>query len=194
MLKVNLWRLTGRLRGRRIFKHMEEILIIKPEEMPDLDVTQLQSKYLFTYAAYLRAGYVWFHAAHHLTRGLSFSGDHAILYDKIYTTLLELFDAAIERGVGLSGPHVACPLQLMVAATQIVNCYPSPAEISSTAIAASGHSIVCDMIKFIEQMNQCLEDAGGLTLGLSDLLAADANTLEGFVYLLKQRTLTEMGT
>jgi len=189
-----LWRLTGRLRGRRIFKHMEEILIIKPEEMPDLDVTQLQGKYLFTYAAYLRAGYVWFHAAHHLTRGLSFSGDHAILYDKIYTTMLEMIDAAIERGIGLTGPHVACPLQLSIASTQIVTCYPSPAEISSTAIAASGHSIVCDMIKFIEQMNQCLEDAGGLTLGLSDLLAADANTFEGFVYLLKQRTLTEMGT
>jgi len=173
---------------------MEEIIVIKPEEMPDLDSSQLLGKYLFTYASYLRAGYVWFHAAHHLTRGLSFSGDHAILYDKIYTTLLEMIDAAIERGIGLVGPHVACPLQLSIAATQIITCYPSPSEVSSTAIAATGHAMMLDMIKFIEQMNQCLDDAGCLTLGLSDLLAADANTLEGFVYLLKQRTLTEMGT
>jgi DNA-binding ferritin-like protein len=173
---------------------MQEIIVITPNESQEADVAVLQGKYLFTYASYLRAGYVWFHAAHHLTRGLSFSGDHAILYDKIYTTLLEMIDAAIERGIGLSGPHVACPMQLMVAATQIVTCYPSPADLSSTAVAAAGHELVCDMIKFIEQMNQCLEDSGGLTLGLSDLLAADANTLEGFVYLLKQRTLTEMGS
>ncbi len=65
---------------------------------------------------------------------------------------------------------------------------------SSTAIAASGHAIICDMIKFLEEMNKCLDDEGALTLGLSDLLAADADTLEGFIYLLKQRTLTEMGS
>lgn len=173
---------------------MEEIIVIKPGDMPELEVDQLQGKYLFTYASFLRAGYVWFHAAHHLTHGLSFSGDHAILYDKIYTSLLEMIDAAIERGIGLSGPHVACPLQLMVASTQIVTCYPSPSALNSTGIAAAGSALVCDMIKFIEQMNESLDEAGGLTLGLSDLLAADANTLEGFVYLLKQRTLTEMGT
>lgn len=173
---------------------MEEIIIIKPDEMQGLDVSQLQGKYLFTYAAYIRAAHLWFHAAHHLTRGLSFSGDHAILYDKIYTAFNDMVDPIIERGIGLSGPHVACPQQLIIAASQIVSCYPSPAEVSSTAIAATGLALVNDMIKFIESMNQCLDDAGGLTLGLSDLLAADANTLEGFVYLLKQRTLTEMGT
>jgi len=173
---------------------MEEIIVIKPAEQDGMEVEALQGKYLFTYAAYLRATYVWFHAAHHLTRGLSFSGDHAILYDKVYTEVLDMIDAAIERGVGLTGPHVACPLQLMVAATQIVNCYPSPSELSSTGIAAAGHAMICDLIRFITEMNQCLEDAGGLTLGLSDLLAADANTLEGFIYLLKQRMLTEMGT
>ena len=42
-------------------------------------------------------------------------------------------------------------------------------------------------------MNRCLDESGGLTLGLSDLLANDANVFESFVYLLKQRTLTEMG-
>ena len=173
---------------------MEQIIIIKPEEMSDIAIEELQGKYLFTYAAFLRGTYAWFHAAHHLTRGLSFVGDHAILYDKIYTGLLDMTDTAIERGVGLSGPHVACPLQLMVAATQIVNCYPSPAELSSTAIAASGHAIISDMLKFIEQMNQCLDDAGALTLGLGDMLAADSNALESFIYLLKQRMLTEMGS
>lgn len=159
-----------------------------------MDAQQLQGKFLFTYAAYLRAGYTWFHGAHHLTKGLSFSGDHGILYDKIYNTFLEMIDVAIERGIGLSGPHVACPSQLAVATAQIVSCYPSPAELSSTAIAASGHAIICDMIKFIEEMNKCLDEAGALTLGLSDLLSRHADTLESFTYLLKQRTLTEMGS
>ena len=173
---------------------MNEIITIQTSELENLDIAQIQGKYLFTYAAYLRAGYVWFHAAHHLTKGLSFAGDHMLLYDKIYTSLLEMIDSAIERGVGLSGPQVACPLQLAVATTQIVTCYPSPAELSSTAIAAAGYSIVLDMIKFIDQMNQSLDDAGALTLGLGNLLADNADTLEGFVYLLKQRTLTEMGS
>jgi hypothetical protein len=66
--------------------------------------------------------------------------------------------------------------------------------LSSTAIAATGHSIILDLIKFIDQMNQCLDDAGALTLGLGNLIADHADTLEGFVYLLKQRTLTEMGS
>jgi len=173
---------------------MDEILAINSVIDGNMDAQQLQGKFLFTYAAYLRAGYTWFHGAHHLTKGLSFSADHGILYDKIYTTFLEMIDTAIERGIGLSGHHVACPSQLSVATAQIVSCYPSPAELSSTAIAAAGHAIVCDMIKFIEGMNKCLDEAGALTLGLSDLLAADADTLEGFIYLLKQRTLTEMGS
>jgi len=173
---------------------MDEIIVIQPGSDSNLDVAQLQGKYLFTYAAYLRAGYVWFHSAHHLTKGLSFSGDHAVLYDKIYGGFEEMIDGVIERGVGLSGPHVACPSQLMVASTQIVTCYPSPADLSSTAIAAAGHSFVCDVLKFIEQMNTALDEAGGLTLGLGNLLADDADVLETFVYLLKQRTLTEMGS
>ena len=81
----------------------------------------------------------------------------------------------------------------MVASTQIVCSYPSPSDLSSTGIAAAGHSLLCDMIKFIEEMNRCLDESGGLTLGLSDLLANDANIFEGVIYLLKQRTLTEMG-
>lgn len=173
---------------------MNELITIQVSELENLDVAQIQGKYLFTYAAYLRADYVWFHAAHHLTKGLSFTGDHMLLYTKIYTQLLEMIDATIERGVGLSGPHVACPQQLAVATAQIVSCYPSPAELSSTAIAAGGHSIVSDTLKFIDQMNCALDDAGGLTLGLGNLIAAHADTLEGFVYLLKQRTLTEMGS
>lgn len=172
---------------------MDTLTVIEPAEISTQDVSQLQGKYLFTYASFIRAAHVWFHAAHHLTKGMSFSGDHAVLYDKIYNEFLGLFDAAVEKGVGLSGPSVACPQQLMLASTQIVCSYPSPADLSSTAIAAAGHALVCDMIKFIEEMNRCLDEAGGLTLGLSDLLANDANTLEGFIYLLKQRTLTEMG-
>ena len=172
---------------------MDEIIVIQPGD-DNLDVSQLQGKYLFTYAAYLRAGYVWFHSAHHLTKGLSFAGDHAILYDKIYSGIEEMIDGVIERGVGLSGPHVACPAQLMVASTQIVSCYPSPADLSSTAIAAAGHGFICDILKFIEQMNSALDDAGGLTLGLGNLIADDADVFESYAYLLKQRTLTEMGS
>ena len=44
---------------------------------------------------------LWFHSAHHLTKGAGFSGDHVNLYGKIYLELQEEFDAVAERVLGL---------------------------------------------------------------------------------------------
>jgi hypothetical protein len=52
--------------------------------------------------------------------------------------------------------------------------------------------MVQDIIEFVEEQFKCLEDCGQLSLGLNDMLAAHANSLEDFVYLLKQRTNVEM--
>ena len=148
--------------------------------------------FYFSYIAYLRASYVWFHSAHHATRGVSFSGDHVNLYPKIYEFLSEQIDGVIEKGVAQVGMDLACPKEQLAAATQIVCCYPSPAMVSPTAIAATGLCMIKDIIQFLEEQFKCLEDCGLLSLGLNDLMAAHANGLEDFVYLLKQRTAVEM--
>ena len=149
-------------------------------------------QFYFSYVAYLRAAYVWFHTAHHATRGVSFSGDHATLYTRIYEWFDANVDGVIEKGIAQVGMELACPKEQLTAAAQVVCVYPSPATCSPTAIAATGLCMVQDIIDFLEEHFKCLEECGALSLGLNDLMAAHANGLEDFVYLLKQRTSVEM--
>lgn len=156
------------------------------------DHTQKLREFYFSYIAYLRAAYVWFHSAHHTTRGVSFSGDHVNLYPKMYEFFSEQIDGVIEKGIAQVGMELACPKEQLTAAAQITCAYPSPASISPTAIAASGLCMVQDIVDFLEEQFRCLEDCGALSLGLNDLIAAHANAIEDFVYLLKQRVNVEM--
>ena len=158
----------------------------------DSDEGQKLHEFYFSYIAYLRASYIWFHSAHHTTRGVSYSGDHFNLYPKIYEFFSVQVDGVIEKGIAQVGMDLACPKEQLAAAAQIVCCYPSPATVSPTAIAATGLCMVKDVIDFLEEQFKCLEDCGQLSLGLNDLIAAHANALEDFVYLLKQRTNVEM--
>ena len=150
------------------------------------------AKYLFTYICMLRAANIWFHSAHHLTHGISFAGDHAILYDKIYTDFQDKLDGVIEKAIGLTDKSVADPHQIMMGACQIVCAYPSPADLTSTAIAAAGLTIVKEVIKFLEMMFKTLEASNSLSLGLSDMLPSHASDFETFAYLLKQRVMIEL--
>lgn len=148
--------------------------------------------YMFSMICYMRAIHLWFHGAHHLTRGTSFSGDHSFLYDKVYTEVNESIDGVIEKGIGLCGPEVACPCHIVTGAAQILGTYPSPSKLSATGIAAAGMCIIKDFINFLEKMNAELDQCGALTLGLSDELAAIANVHEGYYYLLKQRASEDL--
>ena len=59
---------------------MHNVITVKITDGGD----QKLHEFYFSYIAYLRAAYIWFHSAHHTTRGVSFSGDHVNLYPKIY--------------------------------------------------------------------------------------------------------------
>lgn len=167
---------------------MQNVTVIAVQ--PDSD--QKLQEFYFSYIALLRAAYVWFHSAHHATRGVSFSGDHVNLYPRIYDFFSAQIDGVIEKGVAQVGAGLACPQEQLAAATQIVCAYPSPASVSPTAIAATGLCMVQDIIQFLEEQFKCLEGCGQLSLGLNDLIAAHANGIEDFVYLLKQRVNVEM--
>ena len=168
---------------------MQTTLILKTA---DSDNSEKLCQFYFSYVAYLRAAYVWFHTAHHATRGVSFAGDHVNLYTRIYEWFGDNVDGVIEKGIAQVGMELACPKEQLAAAAQVVCAYPSPADVSPTAIAATGLCMVKDIIEFLEEQFKCLEDCGALSLGLNDLIAAHANAIEDFVYLLKQRTAVEM--
>jgi len=137
---------------------------------------------------WLRALHLWFHGAHHVVKGTSFSGDHAVLYDRIYTSIQGEVDGAVEKAIGLTGNvGLACPRMLIDTALSIMERYPSPVDLKAEQIAQVGLQLEGDYIDFVTTMFEELEEGGMLSLGLNDQLAASANAHETFVYLLRQR-------
>ena len=138
--------------------------------------------------AWLRALHQWFHGAHFVARGCSYAGDHAFLYDKIYTGIQDEVDGAMEKVIGLTGSEqTACPVMLAHRALNILRRYPSPAGMDPLEIAKTGLMMERDYLDFVSEMFHDMEQRGVLPLGLNDQLAASANTHEGYVYLLQQR-------
>lgn len=143
---------------------------------------------LVKYCGWLRAIHIWFHGAHHTTRGVGFSGDHVDLFGRIYTDVEEEVDGAIEKAIGITGDQgFGCPKLITKEALEIMNRYASPAELEAKNIAKEGLKIEEDYVSFIERMFKTFESKGFMTLGLNDQLSSSANEHETFVYLLNQR-------
>lgn len=138
--------------------------------------------------AYLRAMQAWFHGAHHVTGGEGFSGDHTELYTKIYEAIIEDYDAAAEKAVGLSGESAACPIMVMDNANKIISKFKSPCDLSAVEIARHGYNIIMKYLDFLEMLYDSFEKNDSLTLGLDDFIMSMANSYETFAYLLKQRS------
>lgn len=151
-------------------------------------IDEAAKELMFEAPAWLRAIHLWFHAAHHVTRGAGFAGDHGELYDRIYTEVQDEIDGAIEKVVGVTGDQsMACPKCLTGHAAKIIDRYHSPAELKSRDIAKEGLKMIEDYLIFINNAFKNLESKGMLTLGMNDQWAASANTHETYAYLLTQR-------
>jgi len=149
---------------------------------------------LVLYIAMIKAMHSWFHAAHHVTRGTGFSGDHALLYSEIYQAYEDNLDGAIEKAIGLLDDQgVADPNSILTGACDILRDYKSPVTCSSMEIAIHGLKAEKDFVALTEQIFKGLESTGNLSLGLNDFLAAAANQHETFVYKLQQRVKVEIG-
>lgn len=148
---------------------------------------------MLEYIGFLRVIQLWFHGAHHLTRGESFSGDHVNLYGKIYPAAEGQFDGAVEKGIGLFGDELGCPLHITEKALEIMSEYPSPIELKAAGQAAIGLQIEKDFLEFSQNFYSALKQAGAMTLGLDDMIMANANAHETNVYLLQQRIKSSLG-
>ena len=135
-----------------------------------------------------RAMIAWFHAAHHVTKGTGFGGDHVNIYGRIYTELEEDFDEIVEKGLGLTGDEtLADPVSILSLAAGQLSQYPPPSNQDAEYIASNALEVAKAYIAFIEQIYRQFE-ACGMTLGLDDQLQGFANKYETYVYLLQQRT------
>lgn len=135
-----------------------------------------------------RAMIAWYHAAHHVTKGTGFGGDHVNIYGQIYTQLDEDLDQIVEKGIGLTGDEtLADPVSsLSLAATKLAQ-YPAAANQDAETIASHAFALSKEYIAFIESIYSQF-DACGMSLGLDDLLQGLANQYETYVYLLQQRS------
>jgi len=136
-----------------------------------------------------RAMIAWFHAAHHVSKGASFGGDHVNVYGKIYTELEEDFDGIVEKGLGLTGDEtLADPMSILSNAANQLAKYPTPASRSEEDIAMDAFELSQMYVDFLDQTYRQFETAGCLSIGLDDMLMGLANKYETYVYLLQQRT------
>ena len=135
-----------------------------------------------------RAMIAWYHAAHHVTKGTGFGGDHVNIYGEIYTQLDEDLDMIVEKGIGLTGDEtLADPVSSLALAATRLSQYPAAANQSAEAIAQHAFALSKEYVEFLEGIYSQFE-ACGMSLGLDDLLQGLANQYETYVYLLQQRS------
>ena len=135
-----------------------------------------------------RAMIAWFHAAHHVTKGTGFGGDHVNLYGEIYTKLDEDLDGIIEKGIGLTGDEtLADHVSSLSLSATLLSQQPASANQDAETIANNAFEVIKYYVTSIESTYAQFE-AAGMSLGLDDLLQGLANQYETYVYLLQQRS------
>ena len=136
-----------------------------------------------------RAMIAWFHAAHHVTKGVGFGGDHVNIYGKIYTELEEDFDGLVEKGLGLTGDEtLADPIAILSSAAISLSNIPRVSQQNADQIASMGFDVAKWYVDYLDQTYHRFEQDGGMSIGLDDMIMALANKYETYVYLLQQRT------
>ena len=143
---------------------------------------------LLSYIGCTKGLHTWFHAAHHVTKGVGFAGDHVNLYGEIYQGISEDFDKLVEKSIMVADSEdVACPIMITKIATKVLSQYETPSGRGADAIAAIGLDYMRNHVNNLTELHKILDNCGALSLGMDDYLASASNQYEGYVYLLTQR-------
>lgn len=146
------------------------------------------SDLLLSYIACTKATELWFHAAHHVTKGKGFAGDHNFLYSRIYQLLGDDLDSLVEKGIGLyDEEQLACPILISKLSSQIVDKFDSPVNREAENIANIGLHVLKHHLENLEYLYKKLSNSHHFSIGFDDLLASMANEYEKYIYMLKQR-------
>jgi DNA-binding ferritin-like protein len=131
------------------------------------------------------------HQNHHWTsKGDLFYGDH-LLFDRLYTAVVEEVDSIAEKAVGLgTTENVNLALQTsqimrLVQGYGMSQMIPQPTELAKRSLLAEMNFLVV-----VKNLVDSMKEAGTLTRGLDNLIAGIEDKHEGHVYLLKQRIAT----
>tara|TARA_B100000900_G_scaffold414585_1_gene441654 strand:- start:7699 stop:8166 length:468 start_codon:yes stop_codon:yes gene_type:complete len=145
--------------------------------------------YMEAYLGHLKSAVLWFHAAHHVTKGAGFASDHKELYGKIYSHLDDNYDLLIEKSIVLSGDEmIACPLKSSRMVKKILcTRYETPANKKSRQIVHDAIVLISDLINSLSHLYESFKVSGYLTLGMEDALTSMSSEYEQYLYLLGQR-------
>ena len=168
-----------------------DIEIVVPEiEMNALDqmIPITAPEIMAAYIGFVRAFHLWMHAAHNVTKGAGFAGDHDSLYGPIYVEVQDVIDRIIEKGIGVFDDEgLGCPTRITSDALIVLQSWESPVGQDAARIADIALEYCKQLVTMDENVAATLEDMGALTFGLENLLAELADVHEGYVYLLQQR-------
>jgi hypothetical protein len=134
-----------------------------------------------------RSYYFWFHAAHHVTRGACFVGDHK-LYSKIYEEYVTNYDTLAEKSIVIVGERIADPLIVTGAAMQMLTALPTPSALNPAALANAGLAIENSFLTRVSKSRLELQAGSRLSLGMDNFLSQVADDHETWVYQLGQRS------
>ena len=133
-----------------------------------------------------RSYYFGFHAAHHVTRGACFVGDHK-LYSKIYEQYVTNYDTLAEKSIVIVGERIADPIVVTGAAMQLLGNLPTPSALNPAALANAGLGIENAFIARVTKSRAELQAGSRLSLGMDNFLSQVADDHETWVYQLGQR-------
>ena len=170
---------------RRIIKEEVEAAMVQE---PVVEESSMLVEAMGQLIPSVRAAQLWFHGAHNLTKGVGFAGDHTTLFGGIYPALEAQFDGLVEKAIGNTGvEELGCPIHITQAAAEILGQKECLTDKPADQIVREGLVVLQGHHDLLSDVFSRLDEAGELPLGLNDLLAAQANELETFLYLLQQR-------
>lgn len=128
------------------------------------------------YVAYLRALYQIHQNNHWKCKGTDFYGNH-LLFERLYGDVLGMSDNAAEKAIGVFGSLDTCSEKI----AEIVGKFTSEDNFLLSSLKAEKAFLALSKTVYDE-----LEKSKELTLGMDDLIMANANISENHCYLLQQ--------
>ena len=137
---------------------------------------------LMNLLALLGAQYNLYYAGHWKSSGPTFNADHQ-LFARLYETVQGEADSMAEKIIGFHGVQALDHVQLAASVAGWLGQWKNAGSVLEQALTAE-HALQ----DALQQATNQLESAGQYTLGLQNFLPGIADTHEGHLYLLQQRT------
>ena len=129
----------------------------------------------------LQAQHISYWTSHWQARGPTAYSDH-LLFERLYNGVREEIDALAEKLVAMyGGEHVSAGF-LGVHLSSCLKRFEDVEDAVDRGLFSEEA-----LLELIEQAYDQLEDSGGLTMGMDDLLMTIADSHETHIYLLQQR-------